>query len=202
MLRSHKRRTATRVKLGKTKHKNNHRLTPNYWNTAQKDLIIDVQKPGKGYKHFVKKRDLIQFISIIPKWNCIAEGLDAILLAEGGQDCDGWYNNNGVIAICAWEKEQDVLLHASYFEAHQPLFDRLNVKYEAQDGAYYCDFTAQQIKAYQLLHVLLHELGHHYDRINTKSWNKAARGEQFAEQFAFEYESQMLDAYYSTFGMP
>lgn len=39
---------------------------------------------------------------------------------------------------------------------------------------------------FQLLHVLPHELGHHRDRMTTRSRISAARGEPFAERYANE----------------
>ena len=60
------RRTATRIKKGTAQKKNGHTLTPNYWNTYQDDIQIDIENPGKGYKHFLKKRDIKQFLEILP----------------------------------------------------------------------------------------------------------------------------------------
>src|SRR4051795_2626468 len=45
-------------------------------------------------------------------------------------------------------------------------------------------WTETQARAYQLLHVLPHELGHHHDRMTTRSRGNAARGEPFAEAYA------------------
>lgn len=52
------RRTATKVKNGSVQKKNRHAKTPNYWNTYQDEIQIDIEDPGKGYKHFLKKRDI------------------------------------------------------------------------------------------------------------------------------------------------
>jgi hypothetical protein len=45
-------------------------------------------------------------------------------------------------------------------------------------------FTEGQARAYQLLHILPHELGHHHDRITTRSRRRSARGEPYAEAYA------------------
>lgn len=200
-MRHQNRKTTPKVKGGIALRKNNHKLTSNYWNTEQDAVIIDSEKPGKGYKHFLKKRDVLQFIDLIPNWDKLSESLDAIVLVEGMDDCDGYYNNNGVVCISAWEKEQDVYYSKAYYYDHEELFNRLKVKATEENNGFYCEFTADQIKAYQLLHILLHELGHHYDRINTKSKYISSRGEDYAEQFAFKYEEQMWLDYQDAFGV-
>ena len=193
------RKSTPKVFDGSVLKKNNHRLTPNYWNRVQSDVIIDVEKPGKGYKHFLKKKDVILFLELIPNWQEISKGLDAIVLANSGIDCDGYYNNDGVICISAWEKDKDIWVGQSYFKAHKALFERLGVRVSQEGDDYFCEFTEEQIKAYQLLHILLHELGHHVDRMSTKSEYTASRGEHFAEVFAFDFEAQIWVAYQNVF---
>ncbi len=95
------RKTTPKVKNGKVQKKNRHEPTENYWNTRQDELQIDIEKPGKGYKHFLKKRDIIKFLQLLPNWEELNVELDAVILAEGDGN-DGWYDD-GVLAICAWE---------------------------------------------------------------------------------------------------
>jgi len=116
-------KSTPKVKNGKVQKKNNHELTPNYWNRTQSEIQIDEEKPGKGYKHFLKKRDIIKFLELIPNWDVLSTHLDAIVLSKGDVDYDGVYNNNGVICISAWEKEQDVLMDKKYFDEHKALFN-------------------------------------------------------------------------------
>ena len=191
------RKTTPKVKDGRVQKKNRHELTPNYWNTRQKFLQIDIENPGKGYKHFLKKRDIIQFLAILPHWEEIESEFDAILLAQGG-DSDGWYVD-GVVGICAWDKNMTSSLNTNYFNDHKELFDRLGVKYEIKKNGVICHFTEDQIKAYQLLHILLHEIGHHHDRINTKSKRRPPNGETYAESYAFKYEKVIWNKYFDTF---
>jgi len=195
------RKTTPKVAGGKPLRKNNHELTPNYWNTFQDEVQIDEQKPGKGYKHFLKKRDIIRFLELIPNWSEISVELDAIVLENGLTSYDGVYNNNGVICISAWEKEQDVLLTKAYYEEHKELFERLGIKASEKEKGIFCEFTVDQIKAYQLLHILLHELGHHHDRIKTKSKFRAAKGEPYAENFAYQYEKEIWKKYQEEFNV-
>jgi hypothetical protein len=124
--------------------------------------------------------------------------LHAILLAQGG-GADGWYNN-GVIGICAWDKNKTCSFDKEYFNAHHDLFKRLGLDYEIKREGVVCHFTESQIIAYQLLHILLHEIGHHHDRINTKNKNGTARGEKYAEDYAVKYEKKIWDIYFHEFG--
>ena len=121
------RKTTPKVAGGKALRKNNHEETPNYWNTTQDEVQIDSEKPGKGYKHFLKKRDIIKFIEIIPNWGIYSKGLDAIVLESGEFGHDGVYYYAGVICISAWPKEMHIELSKDYFKDHKDLFERLGV---------------------------------------------------------------------------
>ena len=57
----------------------------------------------------------------------------------------------------------------------------------------------ETVRAYQLLDVLLHELGHHHDRMTTGSQKRPARGETYAEQYAAQYAERIWDAYSAEF---
>lgn len=192
------RRTATKIKDGRVSNKNRNTKTPNYWNTRQDQMQIDVQKPGKNYKHFLKKRDIIQFWDILPHKEEIRIELDAIVLAEGNEYCDGWYQN-GVICICAWEKEMSRQMSYKYFNEHKDVFERLDIKYTVKKNYVICDFNENQIKAFQLLRVMTHEIGHHVDRIRTRSRRKCPRGEIFAFKFEKEYEKKLWNKYFEYF---
>ena len=192
------RKSTPKVKDGRVQKKNRHVLTPNYWNTRQEIIQIDVQSPGKGYKHFLKKRDIIKFLEILPNFEEICESLDAIILASAGDSCDGWYNN-GVIGICAWDKNMTCSLNKNYFQEHKDIFERLNLEYDIKKEVVVCYFKENQIIAYQLLHIMLHEIGHHYDRIKTKHKNVIPNGEKFAEDYAVRYEKIIWNRYFDYF---
>ncbi len=188
------RKTTPKVKDGRVQKKNRHSKTENYWNTRQDVLLLDKESSGKGYKHFLKRRNIIEFLEILPNWKEIDIELDAIVLASGG-DSDGWYNN-GVIGICAWKKNMTSSLDKDYFNQHLELFKKLELEYEIKRETVICHFNEKQIKAFQLLHILLHELGHHYDRITTKHKNKSSRGEKYAESYAEKYETIIWNKYF------
>lgn len=52
----------------------------------------------------------------------------------------------------------------------------------------------------QLRHILLHELGHHHDRMTTRSQFESSRGENYAEQYALRYADGIWDEYFRLFG--
>lgn len=191
------RRTAIKIKDGHVQHKDRNRITADYWTSEQKDIQIDSEKPGKGYKHFLKIRDIKMFIDMLPNHDEIDTKFRAVLLAEGG-DADGWYYN-GVIAICAWEKSMTRVMNLWYFNEHKDILDRLGVRYEKSGRDMACYFTENQIKAFQLLHVFLHEIGHHHDRIHTKSQLECSNGEPYAENYALEYEDIIWNKFFETF---
>lgn len=196
-MKSH-RKTAPGVKHGKVQSNNRLNITHNYWDFRQETLQIDTEKPGKGFKHFLKKRDIIAFLELLPNREEIEVEFDAILLAKGGE-CDGWYED-GIIGICAWEKNKTSIFDIEYFNEHKELLNRLGVNCEKKNNDVICYFTEAQIKAYQLLHIFLHELGHHHDRINTKSKEQTGRGEPYAEKYAEKYEDIVWDRYFEKFG--
>ncbi len=66
---------------------------------------------------------------------------------------------------------------------------------------YLCKFTQFSVKAFQLLHVFLHELGHHYDKMTTGSKREASRGEHFAEEYAVKNEEVIWEGYMKLHGL-
>ena len=169
--------------------------TPNYRNTPQDWPAVDRQRPGRGYRHVLMKRDVERFIGILPDWSGLSEGLNAIVLAPGDPCCDGWHRP-GIVAVCAWERRLWIEPADWYYNAHRQVFRQLGVPCEeAEDGDYVCKFTESTARAYQLLHVLLHELGHHHDRMSTRSKRRASRGEGFAERYALAYGDRIWERY-------
>jgi hypothetical protein len=194
------RRTTPKVSDGRVQKKNRHALTPNYWNTYQKVPVIDKERPGRNYRHLLNKKDILEFIEIVPEWNELSKGLDAVLLAPGEQDTDGWYDN-GVVGICAWERNIWREVSKGYFREHAEIFSRLGVESKRRGNVYLCHFTEVTAKAYQLLHIFLHELGHHHDRMTTKNQKYTGRGETYAEEWAIKYEQIVWDSYLKKFDL-
>ena len=196
------RKTAPKVVGGKTQRKNRWAETPNYYNTPEASLVISRNRPGPGCRHVLLKRDVERFIEILPDWNELAKGLNAIVLDSGNLRCDGWHRP-GVVADCAWPRNLEIEMYCSYFEQHRSIFEQLGVPWEKlDDDGYLCEFTDSTVRAYQLLHILLHELGHHHDRMTTKSKRRASRGEGYAEHYAIEYAERIWERFLNEFGMP
>lgn len=85
--------------------------------------------------------------------------------------------------------------------SHQDIFDTLGVACERQEGWVTCRFTEAQARAFMLLHVFMHELGHHYDHIQQKHLD-VSKGEDYAETFATSRFGQLFPTYVRTFGHP
>jgi hypothetical protein len=194
------RRTATKVKDGRVQRKNRHRPT------GHDGYVLDRESPGRGFRHVVTKRDVQAFIDIVPEWKRFSERLERIVLAASDGDCDGAYEffhreETGAIYLHAWPEELWTSLPAAYFDHHQDIFDRFCVSYDRQEDFVTCRFTEAQARAFMLLHIFMHELGHHYDRSNQKHLG-SSKGEDYAERFAASRFEELLPAYVRVFGEP
>src|SRR5579859_1288044 len=179
---SFNRRTATKVKGGRVQKKNNHRPT------GHDGYVFDRESPGRGYRHVVSKRDVQDFIDIIPDWDRLSHRLERIVLAAPDGSHDGTYSffrrrETGAISLCAWPDDLWMEINDSYFKAHQAIFERLGVSHDRHEDCTVCRFTEAQVRAFMLLHVFVHELGHHFDWSNQKHFG-ASKGEDYAERFA------------------
>lgn len=196
------RKTAPGVRRGRVQRKNNWAPTPNCYNTPQKVPAIDWRRPGPGYQHLLRKRDVRAFVGLLPDWDELSRGLRVILLDAGRSDCAGWYNH-GLVAVTAWEENLEWVADASWVAEHAALLNRLRVECVlTPDADILVRWTEAQARAYQLLHILLHELGHHHDRMTTRSRRECARGEAFAEEYAYRHEALIWERYLAEFGIP
>ena len=165
----------------------------------ENDFVIDRKRPMPGYKHLLNQQDIENFISIIPDWAVLSQGLNAIVLDRGGTDSPvGWYYN-GVIAIHAWENEISGEFYNDFVDEHEDILNLLCVDYKRGKTYSEVDFTVDTAKAFQLLHIFLHELGHHADCMSTRSKKEPPRGEDFAEDFANELAEIIFDSYIDLF---
>jgi len=60
-------------------------------------------------------------------------------------------------------------------------------------------FTAATARAFLLVHVLVHELGHHFDCMLTPRREQACRGERFAEEFSRQRQAEIFARYQQEF---
>ena len=193
------RKSAPQVSGGRVQKKNNPDTTASYYNTPPPTLVIDRQRPGKGYRHLLLRRDIETFIGLLPDWPELSHGLNAIVLAPGEYSLNGWHEP-GVVHVCAWEADLWIDYAVSHYEDHKAIFERLGVVSHPIENGVMCEFTEPQARAYQLLHILTHELGHHHDRMTTKSKVRASRGETYAEEYALRHEAQIWERYQEAFG--
>lgn len=194
------RRTATKVKGGRVQRKNRHRPT------GHDGYVLDRESPGRGFRHVVSKRDVQAFIDIVPGWHRFSERLERIVLASPVEGCDGEYafyhrEETGAIFLRAWRDELWIELAMTYFDSHQYILETLGVSYDRLEDRVTCRFTEAQARAFMLLHIFMHELGHHYDRIHQKHRN-SSKGEDYAERFAKSRFDQLFSAYVRVFGHP
>ena len=190
------RKTATKVKNGQVQRKNNWVQSPNMFYTYQNEILVDRERAGKGYKHLLRKQDLYDFFELIPDWNIVSEGLDGVFLGRGNTSSLGCYKHF-VITISAWESEVVwPKVDGTFVEDHRSVLEGLNVQIQQnKDGSQRLEFTEESAKAFQLIHVFMHELGHHVDRFSSRLKSHCGRGESFADDWARKHEQVILERY-------
>ena len=195
------RKTAPKVRDGTVQFKNRWEMPANYYNTAQKELVFDRERPGHGYKHLLRLDDVRRFIHLLPMWDELSEGLNAVVLARGEEGAQGWCYP-GVVALCAWPRSIELeQVDAGWYREHRALLKKLRVPCTQARGGWRLEFDALTARAFQLIHVLVHELGHHHDRMTTRSQREASRGEPYAERYAVQHEDKILAAYVREFDL-
>ena len=219
------RRSAMKVRDGRVLKKNNWRLDPGDYRVPPQDEIrLDRRRPPDGSRHLITIAQLRKFIALLPDWDEVAVGLDAILL-DSATDCAGWCGP-GVVAICAWNHDLWDWWSAEMVDEHRHILDLLDVERvpieassEHQEHVEWLDatltafgyrsaarlgdielrWTEPQARAYQLLHILPHELGHHHDRITSRAGRNLGRGEPYAEAYANHVLEQIWPLYGQAF---
>jgi hypothetical protein len=194
------RKVAPKVKDGRVRKKHNHQPT------AALGYVIDRQSPARGHKHVITKQEVRLFTGLIPDWESLCVGIDSIVLSAGA-DYEGLYyyfrrEHTASIELVAWNGDLWQVLSTEYFTEHRWILDQLNVVSEKVAKGVECRFTLAQAKAFTLLHIFLHELGHHVDRMQSKSQKLSRRGEPFAERYANDMAKQIWPAYIKLFGDP
>lgn len=212
-----------RVRDGRVLKKNNWRLDArDYRALAQDEIRLDRRRPPEGSRHLITIAELRRFVELLPDWDEVAVGLDAIVL-DSATDCAGWCGP-GVVAVCAWPHDLWDWWPVKMVDEHRHILDLLEVRRvpleasrehrefreelaalgveaRAASGDLELRWTEPQARAYQLLHILPHELGHHHDRITSRRQRSAGRGEPYAESYANRVLEQVWPDYVQVFGV-
>jgi hypothetical protein len=164
-------------------------------------LPIVVEGAVRGCRQVLSEDDLRRFFRIVPDWSTHAAGLRCVVLGDGSDDVFGWYDD-GVILLDAWYAPVGKTeWYASFYEEHAHIVARLGVEPTVlDDGDVFLPFTREQAAAFLLMHVFLHELGHHVDAMRTRAKLKGPNGEPFAEQFANDLAEQLWTPFFRAFG--
>ena len=93
-------RSSPRVKSGKQYRSERSVPAVSDHNTPREYPEIYRKHPGVGYRHVLLVRHVRTFLSILPEWETLAVGLNAILLAPARANCDG-FHRPGLVAVCA-----------------------------------------------------------------------------------------------------
>src|SRR5258708_6493317 len=119
--------------------KDRHIATPVYHGSGQTLTVIDRKRPGRGFRHVLKPKDIRAFIELLPDWDDLSVGLDAIVLAPGSREVYG-YHTRGVVHVCAWEEDLWLSFPRESFEWQRGVIERLGVPYGAETDGVLCKF--------------------------------------------------------------
>ena len=70
---------------------------------------------------------------------------------------------------------------------------------ERHDDELLLKWTENQVRAYQLLRIFLHEPGPRHDALTSRRGSRLNRGESYVEAYAEKYEAVIWDRYLETF---
>ncbi len=162
--------------------------------------VIERHRPGPSFRQVLLKRDVERFIELLPDWSELSRGLQAVLLTQGDPQFTGWYAP-GVVAVCAWDRDISGLWTRRFAEENREILEQLEVEVEPRDSrTVFIDWEERSVKAFQLLNVLLREVGDHHDKLTKRSRHEPSRGEPFAAWYAKEYAETIWGAYQDAFG--
>jgi hypothetical protein len=196
---SYRIKSSPRVKSGQQYRSQRSLPEMEFGSGSGRSLRILRKHPGKGFRHVLLIRDIRLFLSILPDWPTLSEGLNTILLAPARPNSDG-FHRPGLVAICAQDRNPSSLIkNAQYIHDHRDILARIGVPIEQTSEGHFLHFTPNTLRTFQLLHVFLHELGHHHDRMCTHSKRQASRGEKFAEMYARTHADYIWSRYLELF---
>jgi hypothetical protein len=207
------RKTAPKVRSGRVQKKNRweHSVDADDKLLSLPGITFEARSPGPGRRHVVTEIDVQRFVRCIPDWEFHSEGLKALVLAND-ESCLGKYDHRGIIYLSSWEEDLFWECDPEFFDEHEPTLLRLGVPRDARHkDAITIYFDEISARAFQLVHIFLHELGHHRDQMTlcNKDRRELARqgvvlagSEEFAESWALRMEEVVWPRYKEFFGLP
>lgn len=191
-------RIDSRVVGGRVRTAERTARTPSYHHRFLDNPVLHRCRPGAGYRHVLRKADLLDFIRLLPDWDELSDGLDAIVLARAEHGVFG-YHVPGIVSICAFPRDLRVVFEPWAYQEDEHLLVRLGVACTPTLHGMAVQFDEKSARGFQLLGVFLHELGHHHDRMTNRS-RCTARGEPYADAYARAYEDRIWEAYAEAVG--
>ena len=186
-----------RVRKGRERRKHNWRIDRgDYFVWPQEEIRLDRRDPGVGCRHVITIPQLRRFVRLLPDWDEVAVGLNAIVLGAGASPF-GWYDEaSSVVVLCAWPAHSGFWFESTHEwnAENERLLSLLGVQIDEREGRVGLLWTEAQARAFMLLDVLPHELGHHHDRMTTRT-RRLGRGEPFAERYAREVLERLWPIY-------
>jgi hypothetical protein len=204
------RKTTPRVKDGRVQKKNRATTTAPDGYTLGESLQLVRHAPGPRHVHVVDEHDIRRFLELLPDWSTLSTGIHAIVL-DRDRRFDGCYRHDGVIVLASWPEEIVQEFSIEYYDQHREVFERIGVPCEvltepSLEGAIgkpeqyaRCWFEPHTARDYLLMHVFLHELGHHHDRRTLPGATYCKRGEDYAEAWAVARERELWSRYRAWF---
>ncbi len=197
-MRGGQRKSTPGVVDGRVKKKNRTALSPDPYESDLPSLEIRRMRPAKGYYHAVSVTDVRRMIALIPDWDEVAQGIRAVFLTPGGDDAYGRYNNAGIIKLDAWPRSGiDPVLDRKRW-----LLAQIGIDLGSLKEGDLVQMNRDQARCFLLLGTFLHEIGHHLDRMSTRSKRDAANGEAVAVAYEHRRQQELYPAYCAEFGVP
>ncbi len=198
-MRGRARKSTERIRNGDVERRNRSHKSPHYALARPGEPIIERHRAGPSYRQVLLKRDVEVFLSLLPEWPELSKGIQAVLLTAGDPEYLGWYQT-GAVAVCAWDRDISGLWTRRFVDQNQDVLGRLEVETEPRDGkTVFVDWDERSVKAYQLMHVLLPEIGLHHDQMATRTRIESSRGKQYCAHYASEHGEAIWNAYLDAF---
>jgi hypothetical protein len=202
-MQTYARRQSPGVKNGRVEKKNNHLGDPSdFFTYRQPELRIIRERPGEGFRHVLTVQDVRDFLEILPESEPLLEGVNAIVLSEGEPGGYGRYHSDSaVVRLMAWPREINRWMSRDFYYEDRTILERLGIECDVERAGWMrLQWTVEQARAYLLLNVLVHELGHHHDRVSSTRQANCGRGEPYALAYAARFEDDLWDRYWRRFG--